>query len=114
MSERPELPDEGPMPPPPPPSAESVSNGCRHVFFGLVGFCFGFTAGVLAAMLGGGLYNSSDTGLAVALVVTTIVGVGGVLLAVRGPWKPFGIGIALGAAACGLLTASCWHFSLNL
>lgn len=116
MSEEPRVPhvpDEGPLPPPPPPAAPSASSSCRQVFFGLVGFCAGFTAGVLGAMLGGGLYNSSDTGLAVALVVTTLVGVGGVVLAVRGPWKPLGIGIALGAAACGLLIAACWNFSLK-
>lgn len=117
MNDAPEVPLDAPPPPPPlPPDAPAGrgGSGCRAVIAGVVGFCAGFSAGVTGVIAGGViLANSNRGGLIVALVVTALAGVAGIVLAVRGPWKPFGIGLALGAAACGLLIAACWNFSLH-
>lgn len=117
MSEKPEPAFGQPLPPPPPPPdspAGRGGSGCRAAFAGAVGFGAGFSAGVVGAIAGGTIFsNSNRAGLVVAWVVTALAGVGGIALAVRGPWKPFGIGLALGAAACGLLIAACWNFSLH-
>lgn len=115
MNDAPEVSPEG-MPPPPLPDAPAGggASGCRAAFAGAVGFCAGFSTGGMGAIAGGTLFHSSNrAGLVVALVVTALAGVAGVMLAVRGPWKAFGIGLALGAAACGLLIAACWNFSLH-
>ena len=69
----------------------------------------------VTGLIAGGVFlaNSNKGGLVVGMVVAALTAVGGIVLAVRGPWKPFGIGLALGAAGCGLLIAACWNFSLQ-